>query len=32
VRSSIDIVSKFRDLPVIKTNGVHPFAIKANRA
>jgi UDP-N-acetyl-2-amino-2-deoxyglucuronate dehydrogenase len=32
VRTSIDIVSKFRDLPVIKTNGVHPFAIKANRA
>ena len=32
VRTSIDIVSKFRDLPVVKTNGVHPFAIKANRA
>jgi UDP-N-acetyl-2-amino-2-deoxyglucuronate dehydrogenase len=32
VRTSIDIVSKFRNLPVNKTNGVHPFAIKANRA
>jgi UDP-N-acetyl-2-amino-2-deoxyglucuronate dehydrogenase len=32
VRTSIDIVSKFRDLPISKANGVHPFAIKANRA
>jgi UDP-N-acetyl-2-amino-2-deoxyglucuronate dehydrogenase len=32
VRTSIDIVSKFRNLPVVKANAVHPFAIKANRA
>jgi UDP-N-acetyl-2-amino-2-deoxyglucuronate dehydrogenase len=32
VRTSIDIVSKFRDLPVNKANGVHPFAMKASRA
>jgi UDP-N-acetyl-2-amino-2-deoxyglucuronate dehydrogenase len=32
VRTSIDIVSEFRSLPVVKANAVHPFAIKANRA
>ena len=32
VRTSIDIVSTFRNLPVVKANAVHPFAIKANRA
>ena len=32
VRTSIDIVSKFRNLPVVKANAVHPFALKANRA
>ena len=32
VRTSIDIVSAFRNLPVVKANAVHPFAIKANRA
>lgn len=31
VRTSIDIVSDFRGLPITKANGVHPFAIKANR-
>jgi UDP-N-acetyl-2-amino-2-deoxyglucuronate dehydrogenase len=30
VRTSIDIVSTFRNLPIIKANGVHPFAMKAN--
>ncbi len=32
VRTSIDIVSTFRNLPINKANGIHPFAIKANRA
>jgi UDP-N-acetyl-2-amino-2-deoxyglucuronate dehydrogenase len=32
VRTSIDIVSKFRDLPINTANGVHPFAMKAHRA
>jgi UDP-N-acetyl-2-amino-2-deoxyglucuronate dehydrogenase len=32
VRTSIDIVSTFRNLPINKANGIHPFVIKANRA
>lgn len=32
VRTSIDIVSTFRNLPIAKANGVHPFAVKANRS
>lgn len=32
VRTSIDIVSTFRNLPIAKANGVHPFVIKANRS
>src|SRR5205807_7354293 len=32
VRASIDIVSTFRSLPISKANGIHPFAIRANRA
>jgi UDP-N-acetyl-2-amino-2-deoxyglucuronate dehydrogenase len=32
VRTSIEIVSAFRNAPVAKSNGVHPFALKAVRA
>lgn len=32
VRTSIDIVSTFRRLPIRSANGVHPFAIRANRS
>jgi UDP-N-acetyl-2-amino-2-deoxyglucuronate dehydrogenase len=32
VRSSIEIVSTFRNLQINKTNGVHPFAIEGSRA
>ena len=32
VRTAIDIVSAFRNLPITNANGVHPFAIKASRA